>query len=125
VAERRTSTPTTEATPAEVASVVAVLLFAFKQQVEASSELQSPLHMPLEDTVSPAEHSLASLPVPPLTLKPVVLSVHFSLQQILLSVELHGLPVHLASEATVVSLAQVLDSFVVAPFNFQPLEQDS
>jgi hypothetical protein len=61
------------------------------------------------------------LPELPFTLKPVVLCVHFSLQQIFSSAWAHGLPVHFASEANVVSLTHVLDSFVVAPVTLKPL----
>merc|ERR1712072_5424 len=122
---RTTNIPTAAAKPTPLASVVAVELLADKQQVFASSLLQSPLHIPLEDTISPFLHSLGSLPVPLWTLKPVFLSVHFSLQQSLSSAAAQGLPAHLPSEASVVSLGQVLDSFVVAPLSFQPLEHFS
>merc|ERR1712093_714450 len=124
-AVRTTSIPTTVARPTPLASVVAVVLLADKQQVFASSLLQSPLQTPLDDTISPFLHSLGSLPVPLCTLKPFFLSVHFSLQQSLSSAAAQGLPAHLPSEARVVSLGQVLDSFVVAPFSFQPLEHFS
>jgi hypothetical protein len=115
------SMPTAAAKPAELASVVAVRGLS-SQQVDASSLLQSPLHIPLVDNISPFLHSLGSLPVPLWTLKPFLLSVHFSLQQSLSSAAAQGLPAHLPSEANVVSLGQVLDSFVVAPLSFQPLE---
>jgi hypothetical protein len=124
-AEKRINIPTPAANPADLASVVAVELLAFRQQVDASSELQSPLHIPLEDTISPFLHSLGSFPVPLCTLKPFFLSVHFSLQQSLSSAAAQGLPVHFPSEASVVSLGQVLDSLVVAPFSFHPLEHFS
>jgi hypothetical protein len=114
--------PTAAAKPAELASVVAVELLAFKQHVVASSLLQSPLHIPLDATISPFLHSLGSLVEPLWTLKPVFLSVHFSLQQIVSSAAAQELPVHFASEASVVSFLQVFASFVVAPFSFQPLE---
>jgi hypothetical protein len=123
-ADRTISMPTTAAKPAELASVVALELLALRQQVDASSLLQSPLHLSLEATISPLLHWLGSLPAPPLTLKPVVLWVHFSLQQIFLSAAAQGLPVHFALSASVVSLAQVFASFVVAPDSFQPLAQD-
>jgi hypothetical protein len=118
-----TSPATKDARPEDFASVVAVL-FDFRQHVDASSLLQSPLHLSLEATISPLLHWLGSLPAPPLTLKPVVLWVHFSLQQIFLSAAAQGLPVHFALSASVVSLAQVFASFVVAPDSFQPLAQD-
>jgi len=118
----RTSIPTKAAMPQDFASVVADE-FAFEQQVVESSLLQSPLHMPLDATVWPCGHEFGSLPVPLWTLKPAFLSVHFWLQQRFSSEAEHGLPVHLPS-ANVVSLGQVFDSLVVAPFSFQPLAQD-
>jgi len=119
----RTSSPTKAAMPQDFASVVADVL-AFVQQVDASSLLQSPLHMPLAATVKPDLHEFGSLPLPLWTLKPTLGSVHFSLQQILSSEDAHGLPTHLAVSANVVSLGQVFDSLVVAPFSLKPLVQD-
>jgi hypothetical protein len=107
-----------------VSEVEEELLTGFVQHFEASSAMQAPVHMPLDTTVSPALQVCGSLPVPLCTLKPVFLSVHFWLQQTEESAAAQGLPGHLPSEFKVVSLAQVLDSFVVAPLNFQPLEHD-
>merc|ERR1711964_183327 len=96
---RTTRIPTDAARPRPLASVVAVVLLAFKQHVDASSLLQSPLHMPFDETISPFLHSLASFPVPLFTLKPFVLWVHFSLQHKASSAAAQGLPAHLPSEA--------------------------
>jgi hypothetical protein len=116
------SIPTAAAKPAELASVVAVELLTPTQQVDESSSLHAPLHIPLEANTSLFLHEKGSLPVPLWTLKPVLLSVHFALQQMAESAAAQGLPAHLPSEANVVSLPHSLASLVVALFSFQPLE---
>jgi hypothetical protein len=119
------SVTTDAAKPMPLVSAVVVLLTGIAQHFEASSSLQAPVHMPLVFKASPSlQLNFCLLPLSSCNLKPALMSVHFWLQQCSESSAAQGLPSHLPSEFRVVSFAQVLDSFVVAPLNFQPLEHD-
>jgi hypothetical protein len=120
---------TDAAKPMPSASVVAVELFALAralQHVSLSSMLQVPRQVFLVERTKPFLHVFGCLPEPPSTLKPNFVSLHIVLQQAASSVDAQGLPLHLSSETASFSepFGQVLTSFVVAPFNFQPLAHD-